>query len=112
MSQPSEEARVLLALQALEKNPKLSTRRTATIYRVRQIKLHRRQHNIQVRRDSMPSSQKLSDQEENVIVRFILNLDSQGFPLRLRFIEEMANSLLTDRNSPPISIRWAHNFMK
>jgi hypothetical protein len=34
MTQSSNEARILLALQALQNNPKLSTRRAATIYKV------------------------------------------------------------------------------
>jgi hypothetical protein len=105
MSQPSEEAKVLLALQALQNNPKLSTRRAVKIYQVGRMKLHRRQHNVQSRCDSMPNSRKLTDQEEDVIVQFILDLDSRGFPSRLRFIEEMANSLLADRNAPPVSTR-------
>jgi hypothetical protein len=60
----------------------------------------------------MPNSRKLSDQEEDAIVQFILDLDSRGFPSRLRFVEEMANSLLADRDAPPVGTRWAHNFVK
>ncbi|EEU38564.1 uncharacterized protein NECHADRAFT_9836, partial [Fusarium vanettenii 77-13-4] len=35
---------------------------------------------------------------------FILDLDSRGFPLRLRGIEEIANRLLADRNALPNTI--------
>jgi hypothetical protein len=34
MSQPNKEGRILLALQALQNNPKLSLRRASTIYQV------------------------------------------------------------------------------
>jgi hypothetical protein len=105
MPEPSVEARTLLALQAIENNPKISTQRAAKIYNISEHRLYRRQHGIQSRRDSIPNSQKLSNQEEDAIVQFILDLDSQGFPSRLRFMEEIANSLLTDRNAPPISTR-------
>jgi hypothetical protein len=27
-------------------------------------------------------------------------------------VEEMANSLLADRNASPVGKRWAHNFVK
>jgi hypothetical protein len=37
-----------------------------------------------------------------MIVQFILDLDSRGFPPRRDFIEEMANSLLVDRNVSPV----------
>ena len=112
MSQSSNEARTLLALQALQNDPKLSTRRAAKIYEISEPRLRRRRNGIQSRRDFIPKSRKLSDLEEQIIVQFILDLDSRGFPSRLRFVEEMANSLLADRDASPVGKRWAHNFVK
>src|SRR6478735_8016307 len=112
MSQSSNEARILLALQALQNNPKLTVRRAATIYQVNHCTLGRRQQGIQSRRGSIPKSRKLSDQEEQIIVQFILDLDSRGFPSRLSYVEDIANSLLANRNAPRVGKRWAHNFVK
>ncbi|KAM5526428.1 transposase [Fusarium oxysporum f. sp. phaseoli] len=112
MSQPSNEARILLALQALQNNPKLRLRRAATIYKVRYSTLRDRRNGIQSRSDWVPKSRKLSDLEEQIIVQFLLDLDSRGFPARLRFVEEIANSLLADRDASPVGKRWAHNFVK
>ncbi|RKK77794.1 hypothetical protein BFJ68_g17950 [Fusarium oxysporum] len=112
MSQYSDEARTLLAIQALQNNPKLSTRRAATIYEISEPRLRRRRNGIQSRCDFIPKSRKLSDLEEQIIVQFILDLDSRGFPSRLHFVEEMANSLLVDRDASPVGKRWAHNFVK
>jgi hypothetical protein len=112
MTQPSNEARILLALQALQNNPKLSIRRAASMYKVRYGTLRNRKNGMQSRCDSIPNSRSLSDLEEKIIVQFILDLDSRGFPSRLRFVEEMANSLLADRNASPVGKRWAHNFVK
>jgi hypothetical protein len=112
MSRPSIEAKTLLALQALQNNPKLSIRRAAKSYEVSEHRLRRRQNGIQSRSNWIPKSRKLSDLEEQIIVQFILDLDSRGFPLRLRFIEEIANSLLADRDASPVGKRWAHNFIK
>jgi hypothetical protein len=67
---------------------------------------------MQSRRDWVPKSRKLSDLEEQIIVQFILDLDSRGFPPRLRGVEEMANRLLADRDAPPVGKRWASNFIK
>ncbi|KAF6524726.1 hypothetical protein HZS61_013225 [Fusarium oxysporum f. sp. conglutinans] len=103
---------MLLALQALQNNRKLSIRRAATIYEADYHTLHRRQHGIQSRCDSIPNSWKLSDLEEQIIVQFVIDLDSQGFPSRLRFVEEIANSLLADRDASPVGKRWALNFVK
>ncbi|KAG8670758.1 hypothetical protein FPOAC1_003992 [Fusarium poae] len=109
---PNIEARILLALRALQNDPKLSLRRAAGIYQVRYWTLYRRQKGILSTRDSIPKSRKLSDLEEQIIVQFILDLDSRGFPPRLRCVEEMANRLLADRETPPVGKRWASNFVK
>ncbi|KAM5529008.1 transposase [Fusarium oxysporum f. sp. phaseoli] len=112
MSDPNIEARILLALRALQNDPKLSLRRAAGIYQVRYWTLHRRQKGILSTHDSIPKSRKLSDLEEQIIVQFILDLDSRGFPPRLHCVEEMANRLLADREMPPVGKRWASNFVK
>jgi hypothetical protein len=105
MSQSSNEARILLALQALQNNPKLSIQRAATIYSVSWSTLRDRKNGTQSRHDSIPNGRKLSDLEEQIIVQFIIDLDSRGFPSRRRFVEEMANSLLADRNALPVGKR-------
>ncbi|RKK94037.1 hypothetical protein BFJ70_g17721, partial [Fusarium oxysporum] len=112
MPQPSNEARILLALQALQNNPKLSLRRAAKIYEVGFGTLRNRQNGIQSRDAWVPKSRRLTDLEEQIIVQFLLDLDSRGFPARLRFVEEIANSLLADRDALPVGKRWAHNFVK
>ncbi|KAM5526863.1 tranpsosase [Fusarium oxysporum f. sp. phaseoli] len=60
MSQSSYEARILLALQALQNDPKLSTGQVATIYKVNYHTLQRRHNGIQSRRDTIPNSRRLS----------------------------------------------------
>ncbi|KFA80951.1 hypothetical protein S40288_11759 [Stachybotrys chartarum IBT 40288] len=53
----------------------------------------------------IPKSRQLSDLEEQTIIQFILDLDSRGFPLRLRGMEEMANRLLAKHDAPPVGKR-------
>jgi len=112
MSEPNNEGRILLALKALQNNPKLSARRAAEMYHVHSRTLQRRRRGVQSRRDIVPNSRKLSDLEEETLVQFILKLDSQGFPPRVSFVEAMANCLLADRNASPVGTRWANNFIK
>ena len=112
MSSINSEARMLLALQALQNNPKLSIRRAAEIYSIHYRTLHRRQKGIQSRRDTIPNSRKLSNLEEEILIHFILDLDSRGFPPRLRSVKDMADQLLADRDASPVGTRWASNFVK
>jgi hypothetical protein len=112
MSQPNYEANLNLALQALQGNPKLSIRRAAEIYTVNRNTLRRRQQGVQSRCDTMPNSRKLSELEEDTLLEFIIDLDSRGYPPRLRGVEEMANRLFDDRDAPHVGARWAMNFVK
>ncbi|EGU83431.1 hypothetical protein FOXB_06053 [Fusarium oxysporum f. sp. conglutinans Fo5176] len=112
MSQPNKEARILLALQALQQNPKLSLHKAARIYEVNYWALRRRRNGIPAASSITPKSRKLSDLEEQIIVQYILDLDSRGFPSRHRDIEQMANRLLADRDASPVGKRWAINFIK
>ncbi|KAI8401972.1 hypothetical protein FOFC_17277 [Fusarium oxysporum] len=112
MSRDNKESRIILALQALHKDPKLRPRRAAEIYNVHYRTLYRRQKGTQSRSDCIPKSRRLSNLEEQVIVEHILDLDSRGCPPRLRDVEEIANQLLADRQAQPVSKNWASNYIK
>ncbi|PHH55055.1 hypothetical protein CFIMG_007569RA00001 [Ceratocystis fimbriata CBS 114723] len=112
MPQLNKERNIVLALQSLQNDPKLRIYRAARIYKVPPSTLYDRYHGKPSRSDIVPKSRKLSDLEEQVIVEYIINLGSRGFPPRLRGVEEMANRLLADRDASPVSKRWASNFIK
>ena len=106
------EARVILALQALQSNKNLSIRAAAKIYNVPATTIRRRRNSHTARRDSIPNSKKLTHLEEEAIVRYIIELYARSFPPRLRGVEDMANQLLRVRDAPPVGKLWAHNFVK
>ncbi|RFN45100.1 hypothetical protein FIE12Z_10660 [Fusarium flagelliforme] len=112
MSQAIKEGDILLALQALQNDPKLSLRRAAKLYNVDHRRLSDRKKGIRSRRDIMPNSRKLSDLEEQILLQSIIDLDSRGFPPQIRIVEDMANRLLAARNKPPVGKRWASNFIE
>ncbi|RFN50199.1 fot5 transposase [Fusarium flagelliforme] len=111
MSQPSKEARLHLALQALQDDPKLSIRRAAEIYEVNRNTLSNRKKGKKPRREIMSNLRKLSKLEEETVLQYALNQDSQGFPCQLSIIEDIANRLLANRNAPPVGKHWANNFI-
>ena len=95
---PSNEADIQLAVQAIKRNATLSQQRAAKIYRVPQKTLGDQLAGASPRRDCAPNSIKLTSTKELVIVQHILKLDERGYPPRLTNVEDMANSLLAERN--------------
>ena len=112
MHQRNDEVHVQLALQAMQNDTKLSARAAGKIYNVDHEKLSRRRRGMQPRRDIPANSRKLTDLEESIVVQYILDLDSKGFPPRLCGVEDMANGLLAERDARRIVTRWASNFVK
>ena len=68
MPPTSNEARVILALEALENDEKLSLRAIAKVYNVYHTTLLRRRASRPVRRNITPNSRRLTDSEEKAIV--------------------------------------------
>jgi hypothetical protein len=87
-------------------------RAAAKIYGVSQMTLGRRRAGKPARCDTTPNSKKLTQSEEEAIVRYIVELDARSFPPRLSGVEDMANQLLRARDAPPVGKLWAHRFVK
>ena len=85
------ESRIILALEALKKDPKLSLRRAATIYNVPPMTLSDRRAGRPARCDTPANSRKLTDLEEKTIVQYIIELCARAFHPRLSYVEDMAN---------------------
>ena len=95
---PLNEADIQLAVQAIKRDATLSQRQAAKIYRVSQSTLSTRLAGASLRRNCAPNLIKLTSTEELVIVQHILKLDERGYLPRLTDVEDMANSLLAERN--------------
>jgi len=102
MSPPSKDARINLALEALQNDGKLKLEAVAKLYNVPASTLRDRRAGRPVRRDTMPNLRRLINSEEKAIVEYVLELDTRSFPLRLCGVEDMANQLLYVRDAPPV----------
>jgi hypothetical protein len=69
------------------------------------IKLSCRRRGQQLRCDIPTNSQKLTDLEESVIVQYILDLDTKGFPPRLSIVEDIADRLFAERDKGRVGTR-------
>jgi hypothetical protein len=105
MEKPDNEADVFLALQAIQNDPNLSLRRVAAIYDVSLTTLHARRAGRAPRRDTTPNSRIMTDLEEDVIFKRILDLDARVFPPRIADVKAMANSLRATRHAPSVGTR-------
>ena len=112
MESIQKEARILLALQALKQDPKQSVRSIAKAYTLPEASLRYRIKGRPSRRDQPANSRNLTDLEESVLVREVLDLYSRGFPPRLSGIGDMADKLRTTRGASRVGPRWASNFVK
>jgi hypothetical protein len=107
-----KEARLQLALKAIERDATLSERRAAAIYNVSRVTLKRRRAGIPLRSDCTPNSTILLKTEEDIIVQHALDLNLRGFPPRLAAVKDMADSLLAERHRDPVGQNWAATFVK
>jgi hypothetical protein len=97
-----KEARVILALEALQKDEELSLRAAAKLYNVPAPTLRDRRASRPARRDTTPGKKKLTQSKEEAVVRYIIELYARAFPPRLCSVEDMANQLLRARDAAPI----------
>ena len=105
MPQKNDESQLILAIQAMQKDPKLRPRAAARIYSVDHRKLGRRLQGVLSRHNISANSRKLTDLEESVLVQYILDLAAKGFPPRLSVVGDMANRLLATRDAPRVRTR-------
>jgi hypothetical protein len=112
----SKEDKIQLALQAIENSKKnqkkpLSTRQAARIFNIPYSTLNDRMNNRPYREKSRVEKHKLNPIEEQTLVRYVIEQDARGFPMRLSGVEDMANLLLASRDGKPVGTNWARRFV-
>jgi hypothetical protein len=104
----TQEARILLAIEAIRSSRKISRRSAAKMYQVPYTTLSERMAGILRRTETRPNCLKLSRLEEEVIIQRTLDLDSRGFAPRLAGVEDMANYILESQGGKRVGKLWAH----
>jgi hypothetical protein len=107
-----KESDMILAINTLRTRPHLKINRVARIFYVPRMTLTNRLNGKSSRQDISANSRKLTNLEEEVIVRYILDLDSRAFPPRRSGVEDMANRILVDRGTRHVSKNWTTNFVR
>jgi Tc5 transposase DNA-binding domain/helix-turn-helix, Psq domain len=101
-----------LAIKAICTSKKLSRRSAAKIYNIPEATLRDRMNSRIDIRERRPVAHKLTELEEEVLLRYILDLDTRGFAPRLAGVEDMANYILESRGGKRVGKLWAHRFVQ
>ena len=106
-----QEGRIDLALQAYTLGYFRSIPRAVDAFNVRHQRLYNRLYGITLQPQIRLNCLKLTATEEQTIVQYILNLDSQGFAPQLYKVADIADKLLTTRGGIPVGKNWPRQFV-
>ena len=98
------EGQLQLALQAMQRDEKLTPFAAAKLYGVPRMILVWRRKGVRPRMETIANSRNLDPLEEEVIVRRVLDLYEQGFSLGFSMVEDMANLLCETRNASHVGL--------
>ena len=108
----SNEADIQLAISSINNKYLQGNQLAAAVYNVAETTLRRRRAGITSRRDCQPNSKKLTQLEEEVITRHILDLDRRVFAPTYAAVRDMADKLLAQRGVGRVGVHWPRNFVK
>jgi hypothetical protein len=74
-----KESRMILVLEVLKKDLQISVRKAATLYKILESSLRDRRTRMQLRCEAPTNSRKLTNLEEKVLLKRVLDLNIQGF---------------------------------
>ena len=96
---PYNEGDILLAISSIDAAQIPSARRAAAIFNVPKATLRDQRAGKPVWRNCKPNLKKLTKLKEEVIIRYILDLDTRRFAPTLGTIRDIADKLLTKRST-------------
>jgi hypothetical protein len=109
-----QEGRILLAISALEKKEISTISKAAQIFNVPRSTLRDRLKGSKYRNEARANGHKMTQNEEESLIRWILSMDQRGAAPRPSHVREMANILLAQRGSTPtqtVGEKWVYNFI-
>jgi hypothetical protein len=107
-----QEGRILLAHSALKNGEIRSICEAARVFQVPRSTLGDRHRGIQMKAEKAATGLKLSANEEESLVKWILDLDKCGLPPRPSLVRHMANYLLSEHSNQQVGENWVYRLVK
>jgi hypothetical protein len=111
MADLNKEARITLAMQAIQSRDDLSCRKAACMYDVSYSTLSRRLDGKPTYAEHQIATRRLTPREEDIIVEYVLDLDTRGYPPTLSVVEDMANHICVAKGEQLVSKYWVQRFV-
>jgi hypothetical protein len=105
-----KESRIQLAVSDYKKSNLTSIKEA--VHGVAYGTVRDRLNGLQTKCHTIPRTRKLSVDQESALVKYILNLNSRGFPPKPRYVREMANALLAQDGNGKVGKNWVSSFCK
>ncbi|EED18412.1 pogo transposable element, putative [Talaromyces stipitatus ATCC 10500] len=106
-----QEGKILLAISDLKNGKIRSIRQAVRIYNVPYTTLHDRLNGIEYKIEKRANSHVLTQNEEESLLKWILDLDKRGLPPRPSLVQDMADLLLSQNGNKHVSERWVYRFV-
>jgi hypothetical protein len=94
----TQESRIILTIEAVRSTKKMSLRAAAKTYNIPESSLRYRIKGRVAKHEKRNATHNLIESEEETLVHYILDLDSQGFPPQIERVKDIADLLLMMRN--------------
>ena len=107
-----QEGRIQFAIQAYQNKEILSIKEAARRFEVPYTTLQNRCKGKIFRPESRANNYKLTTNEEESLLQWILSMDTRGSAPRPSMVRDMANILLAERGSQTVGINWVYNYTK
>jgi hypothetical protein len=108
----NNEARVVLAIDAIQKTDRLSRRAAAKLYNVPETTLRDGMSGVGPITERRPAVQVLTALEEEAVVQYILDFDARGFPPSLEDVRVMSDRILASLGTRRVGKQWPYRFVR
>lgn len=104
-----------MAITAYKSQQIKSKRRAAAVFEVSETTLQACLNGRKPCNEIHPNNHKLTDIEEKILIKQLLDAGKRGFTIRPEFLHEMAQMLLHNHTKDPtatLGVNWASIFIK